>query len=1187
VKYFGTNTIRSLVVAAILIFGSLARAQSGQGSISGTIKDATGSVIPASLITLRNGDTQVERTAQTDAGGFYVFPSVPVGQYEIEIAAAGFKPYKRTGLTINVDTKLQEDISLEVGGPTQKVIVTDTAIRVETADTQIGEVVTGSEIVGVALNGRSYTDLLALQPGVVPMSTQTPDSVVMAGATVAINPSGALNPGNQSISGQREDANGFLVNGGDVKELMNGGTLIIPDLDSISEFRILTDNFDAEYGNYSGGIINVVTKSGTNQLHGSVFEFVRNTALDAKNFFSPSVEPYIQNQFGGTLGGPIKKSKLFFFGDYQGTRTTDGLSTGDIPVPTVSERSGNLLGVASLFETGCNGGPCTVSPCNVAGTCLATQLSNSLSSAVGAPVTVSPGENYYVAGCTTYAQCVFPNGVFPMGAWSSPAQHLLQYIPQPNVGDSIFSTGSEAETVRDDKFSVRFDGGNTRWGQLTVYYFYDNYKVNDPFPREQGGSSVPGFGALNIGKAQLISLGDSKAIGSSGVNEAHVGYMRTYNNVGQPSGAVGQSLASQGFVTGGGTQGIVPLDPSIEGPENMIFNSFVVGEPITNLTQENNAFTVSDDFSKVVGKHTIKAGFQGILDQINIHPDPEFNGGFTFSGSETGSDFVDFLVGAPNLYNQADSQSYYPRHKYIGGYGQDSWQIAPNFTLNYGVRWELMEYWSEKYNQIPTFIPGEQSRVYPTAPVSFVYPGDKGVPNTLVPHRNRFSPRLGLAYSPSKLDGWLGKILGRPRQTSIRAGYGIYHSVIQGNSIAFDEPQPPYGLSYTSPAPPLFATPFTNATGETNTNPFPLTFVPYGASVSHPISNINYSQYLPIAGMTAPPPTNTYPYTEQYFLSIERELSTNTVLQLNYVGSEAHHLLVVYSANPGDPALCLTLPGCGPGGENTTYVTSSGQTVNCTRVALGCDYGNDSYEGSIGNSNYNSFQASLRHTGRGLNLTVGYTYSKSIDQSSSLADVVDPYNFRLTRALSAFNLKQNLVVTYQYTLPLESLFRRSNRLTQGWELSGITRASTGFPVTLSSDDDNSLQGSNPNGVNNRYFDLPDVMPGSLEINHHPANGKPYFNTALFTPNALGTPGDAKRRYFSGPGTFDTDLALLKSVRISEGKAVQLRMEAFNVFNHSQFFGPSSVNGDISSPLFGQVVQASPPRLLQLAAKFTF
>jgi hypothetical protein len=1161
------------------------------GSVSGTVSDLSGAVITKARVTLINTATASQYTAISNDQGFFSFPSLPVGHYNVTIEAPGFNTRKKSDLIIDTDAALKLEATLTVADHTEQVNVEADSeaieVQVDTVATHLGEVVSGREIVSVALNGRSYTDLLALQPGIVPMSTQTPDSVVMAGATVAINPSGALNPGNQSIVGQREDANGFLVNGGDVKELMNGGTLIIPDLDSISEFRILTDNFDAEYGNYSGGIISVVTKSGTNQLHGSAFEFLRNTSLDAKNFFSiDGVEPYRQNQFGGTLGGPIKKNQLFFFSDYQGTRTTEGLSTGLISVPTLADRSGNLLDEASLFETGCNG-PCLVSPCNVVGTCLASQLSNSLSTAVGTPVTVSPGEPFYAAGCTTYTQCVFPNATFPASAWSAPAQNLLQYIPQPNVGSATFSTGSQAETVRDDKLSARLDGGNTRWGQFTAYYFYDNYRVNDPYPTEQGGSSVPGFGALNIGNAQLISLSDAKTIGSASVNEAHVSYMRTFNNVGQPSGGVGQSLASQGFVTGAGTQGIAPLDPTIEGPENMIFNEFVVGEPITNLTQENNTFTLSDNFSKVIGKHTIKAGFQGILDRINVHPNPEFNGGFTFTGSETGSDFVDFLVGAPNLYNQADSQSYYPQHKYIGAFGQDSWQLAPNLTLNYGLRWEPMEYWSEKYNQIPTFIPGEQSAVYPTAPASIVYPTDKGVPNTLVPLRNRFSPRVGVAFSPSHTDGWFGKILGGPRQTSIRAGYGIYYSVIQGNTIAFDEPQPPYGLSYTSPAPPLFATPFTNATGETNTNPFPLTFVPYGATASHPIANINYAQYEPIQGMTAPPPTNTYPYTEQYFLSLERQLSVNTVLQFNYVGSEAHHLLLVYSANPGNPTLCLSLPGCGPGDENTPFVNSLGQTVDCTRVGLSCNFGNDDSEGSIGNSSYNSFQVNLRHRSHGLDFTAGYTYSKSIDQSSSLADVGDPYDFSLTRAISAFNLKHNFVATYDYTLPLERLFRGSNRLTQGWEISGITRVSSGFPVTLSSDDDNSLEGSNPNGVNNRYMDLPDVIPGSLEINHDPANGKPYFNTALFTPNALGTPGDAKRRYFSGPGMFNTDLALLKSVRISEGKSLQLRMEAFNVFNHSQFFGPSAVNGNISSPLFGQVVQAAPPRLLQVAAKFTF
>jgi hypothetical protein len=1181
------------------------------GTISGTVTDQTGAVVPETSVTALNLDTTAQQTTMTNANGFFAFVNLPVGRYEIEIVREGFKPYKRTGLVIDVNAALREDINLTMGEQSEEVVVSDSAVHVETESSQMGEVVAGTEIVAVALNGRSYTDLLSLQPGIVPMSTQTPDSVVMAGATVAIAPSGGLNAGNQSISGQREDANGFLVNGGDVKELMNGGTLIVPDLDSISEFRILTNNFDAEYGNYSGGIVNVVTKTGTNQLHGGAFDFLRNTALDAKNFFDPAVEPYRQNQFGGTLGGPIAKSKIFFFVDYQGTRTTEGLPTGNISVPTNSERLGNLSDLSNLFETGCGGGPCKVSACDVANTCLAAQLSKSLTSATGQPVTVKQDgtEAYYTPGCNSYANCVFPNLTFPMAAWSAPAQKLLPYIPAANSGNSAF-TGSGIETVRDDKASGRIDGQSVRWGQLSAYYFYDNYFVNNPFPKGQGGASVPGFSALNLGTAQLINLGNVKTFGSSSVNEFHLSFMRTYNNVGQPAGGVGPSLASQGFAScpppgSFACQGIFPLSPGIEGIENINFTSlgFVMGTPITNLTQTNDTYTASDDFTRVIGKHAIKVGLQANVNQVNVHPNPEFNGGFTFNGGQTGSDFVDFLVGAPNLYNQADSQAYFPRHKYLGGFGQDSWRLRSNLTLNYGLRWELMQYWSEKYSQIPTFIPGEQSQVYPKAPPGIVYPTDPGVPSTFVPQRNRFAPRLGLAYSPSASKGILRKIIGGPGKTSVRAGYGMFYTVVQGNLLAFDEPQPPYGLSYTGNN-TLFATPFTAAAGESGTNPFPLVFPPLNASASHPNSGIDFSGFLPIQGMTAPRPANTYPYAENYFLSFQRALDANTVLNLSYVGSEGHHLPAVYSSNPGVPALCLALnhagQSCGPGGENpstpyvpTTTFSVGGKTylanvpIQCTRQGLNCSFGNDDYEASIANSNYNSFQATVQHKVKSLVVSLAYTYSKSIDQASSLADILNPYNFGQTRALSAFNLKHNFVATYEYTLPLERLFRKSSRWTQGWEVSGITHASTGFPVTLSMSTDNSLQGSNPNGVNNRYFDLPDVLPGRLNINHHPQNRQPYFNTALFAANAVGTPGDASRRYFSGPGSFNTDLALLKSVALTETKAVQFRLETFNVFNHPQFFGPASVNGNFSSPAFGQVQQAAPPRLMQLALKFTF
>ncbi len=1142
------------------------------GSIGGIVADQSGSVMPGAKLSLTSTAQGIQYKAIADSRGAYSFPTVPVGTYDLALEAPGFKPQKRTGLIVDLNSALRVDLTLEVAGRQDVVTVTEVNnnVAVEAASTQLGEVVTGRSMTAVALNGRSFTDLLALQPGIVPVSTQQPDSIVMAGVTVAIAPSGSLNPGNQSISGQREDANGFMVNGGDVKELMNGGTSIVPDLDSIAEFRILTNNFDAEYGNSSGGIVNVVTRSGSNALHGGTFEFLRNTALDARNFFSPTRSFYRQNQFGGVIGGPIRKNRVFFFGDYQGTRQRQGVDTGLFPVPSLAERSGNFSAAANSL-TGTVGGPY-----------LAGLLAQKLGYAVSA------NEPYYTPGCTSPSTCVFPNAIVPKRAWSEPAKHLLQYIPAPNLGDSTFSTASEGKILRDDKASFRIDANSQRWGMFSVYSYFDDYNLNDPYPTGQGGATVPGFAGLDLGRSALISLANTKAFDAHTVNEFRFSYMRNSNNVGQPSGGVGPSLASQGFVTGAGTPGIAVLAPQIEGIENVRFNSFVIGSPITNLTQANNTFSLSDHLSRIWGNHAIKAGFQASLEQVNVNPDATFNGSFLFSGSETGSDFADFLIGTASSYNQADSGPYYGRHKYAAAFVQDSWRVRPNLTLNFGVRWDLMQYWSEKYNQIPTFHPGEQSQVYPTAPVGLVYPGDRRIPNTLVPQRNRFSPRLGIAWSPG---GGSGK-------TSIRAGYGIFYSVIQGNTIGIDEPQPPYGLSYTSSGRPLFATPFVNsADGTVHVNPFPLTFPPLNASPQRPNSSIDYSPFLPQAGMTSPPPWNTYPYNENYFLSIERQLSKNAVLSLSYVGSQAHHLLVVYSANPGNPALCLALsqpsavapgtPTCGPFGEDTAYIAANGRLFQGTRGPLGSNFANNDYDASIGNSNFNSFQAGLRHSGTRLDLMLAYTFSKSIDQASGLADPVDPFNFRLTRALSAWDLRHSLVATYDYQLPLGRLSPRAGILTRGWSISGITRATTGLPVTISSDGDRSLQGSLPNGVNNRSLDRPDFTPGPLQLHGDPRSGLPYFNSSLFRPNALGTPGTASRRAFSGPGAINFDLALRRFFKFTEGRTIEFRLETFNTLNHAQFFGPASVNGDINSRLFGQIVKAAPPRLTQAALKFTF
>ena len=415
--------------------------------------------------------------------------------------------------------------------------------------------------------------------------------------------------------------------------------------------------------------------------------------------------------------------------------------------------------------------------------------------------------------------------------------------------------------------------------------------------------------------------------------------------------------------------------------------------------------------------------------------------------------------------------------------------------------------------------------------------------------------------------------------------------------MAIDEPQPPYGLSYTSPGEPLFATPFiTAANGAFNGNPFPLVFPSLNTSIKNPNSSYNFGEFEPIAGMTAPTPWNTYPYNENYFFSLERQFGRDTMFSVSYVGSQAHHLLLVYSANPGNPALCLKLsnpanvapgsPTCGPFGEDTTYIAANGQTIQGTRVGLGPNYSNDDYDNSIANSNYNALEATVRYTTAKLAFLIGYTYSKSIDQGSSISDPGNPYNFAATRAISAFDLPQNFVASYQYTLPFER-FGHVKYLTDGWQISGIARISSGFPVTLHSDEDNSLMGSIPNGVNNHSLDLPDYNGEPLDINSNPRNGLPYFNVGAFSENALGTPGNASRRSFFGPGEINFDLALLKSVQFTESKSLQLRIEAFNALNHTNFFGPAAVNGDIDSTLFGTVVNAAPPRLMQVALKFLF
>jgi hypothetical protein len=1177
----------SFVVTALLAITVWAN---DGGSVSGSITDPHGAAVTGAKVTATETATGLAQTRSTDAQGFYSFQSLPVGRYDITVDAAGFRPLKRTGVVLDVDSKVAVDIAVALGDRTETITVSESPTRVETVDTQLGEVITGKQMTAVPLNGRSFTDLLNLQSGVVPVTSLTSDTQQDVGVS-AFSPSGGLNPGTISINGQREFANSFVVNGSDVEEDVNMGTAIVPNLDSIAEFRILTSSFDAEHGEFSGGQISVVTKSGSNSFHGNLFEFLRNTDLDARNFFSPTRGAFRQNQFGATLGGPIRRNKVFFFADYQGTRLTQGIDTGEIAVPSLQDRTGNLSDLASSFTTVDQNGNAV--PTTVSGPYWASQLSQKLGYAVNA------GEPYYFAGCTNASQCVLPNAAIPQSAWSAPAANLLKYIPTPNNANGTFSTSASNETLGDDKGAYRLDGAS-RWGMLSAYYFIDGWSQNNPYPVAQGGANLPGFNALNLGRSQLLALGDTKTFGATAVNEFHFSIMRDSTDLGQPVGGVGTSLASQGFVVGAGTPGIVPLSPETEGVESVNFNNFSIGTNTNQLKQANNTFQWRDGFSKVLGTHTLKIGADFHYDQVNTNPIAQLNGNFIFYGSETGVDFADFLLGIPSQYNQSQLQPFYGRNKYAGIYAQDGWRVTRNLTLNYGLRWDRIEPWYEKYNQLATFAPGQQSQVFPGAPAGILFPTDPGVPRTIAPPGNLdFAPRAGLAYTPTAdANSLLGKILGGPGKTSIRASYGMFYTAIEALSIGISSANAPYGTTYTSPAPPLFATPFiTAANGQNVGQYFPVQLAPLNSTASHPDTTLDWSQFEPISGMPNYAMNNRIPYTEAYTLSIERAFGNNTLLNVGYVGNQAHHLLVLEEANPGNPALCLQLsnpenlaPGqtpCGPFSESNAFVTAAGQTINGTRGPLGPAFGSDTLETTIGNSNFNSLQVTLRHSSGPLQFLAAYTYAKSIDQSSNLGEEVNPLNPSLSRAPSAFDIRHNFVVSYTYQLPTARLLHAKNRWTEGWELSGITRVSSGLPVTLVNYGDNSLLGAEPNGINNYGVDEPDVASGPLNLNHNPRNGQPYFNTSLFSENALGTPGDASRRFFSGPGMINFDMALAKSLRLTESRSLQFRIEGFNVFNHAQFFGPQAVDGNINSATFGQVVSAAPPRLLQAGVKFAF
>jgi len=1161
---------RCSLLALVVLSASIARADI-TGSISGIVTDPSGAVIPGAKVTATAMSTNVQATTVTDAKGFYAFPALSVDQYRITLAQPGFDQFLMSGIVINANSAVRVDIKLTIGKVTNTLEVKSDALQVETQSTQMGEVIEGEKISSMPLNGRSFINLLALQPGVSPY--QGNDDTSGVGASTI---SGDQQNGTQSVNGGRVGSNGFMVNGADAEEGVHNGAAMIPNLDSIAEFRIITNNFNAEYGNYSGGQINVVTKSGTNKFSGNLFEFLRNTDLDAKNYFSSDRGVFIQNQFGGTVGGPIKRDKVFFFADYQGTRQIVGAAQ-NFPVPSAADRTGDLSDQvdALLASDPANGGQ------GVAGNYWAGVLSQRL----GYPV--SDGEPYYTDGCTDPSVCVFPNAVIPQSAWSPAALGTLKYIPQANAG-SFYQTAAFNSHLQDDKAGFRLDT-HTPWGALFGYYFIDKFTTVNPYDQ---GINIPGFADQNTGLTQMYNAGLTTTLSPSAVNDIRIVYLRDVNLTGVPQEGTGVDLASLGFNTPwNATGGIGNINPALNGVPSFFFNNYEFGLAQDTLRQYNNTLQVIDNFTKIAGTHTIQFGIDYHYDQINERNYDDPNGAFGFNGSETGLDFADYLLGAPDNFTQASQQLLDSRAGYYGGYIQDSWRATPSLTLNYGLRYEVMTPWYDTQNKLETVIPGEQSKVFPGAPMGMALPGDPGVSRTLSPIKyTNFAPRVGFAYSPSISDGALQKIFGGPGKSSIRGGYGIFYSSIQDATGFVEVGDAPFGLYYSSPAPPLLESPFIDrSTGHNQGIKFPFTFPPTNVSVRNPDTTFNWVQATPISGSDYFYYKNVIPYVEEFELSLQRQFGTQTVLTASYVGTVGRHLLTFEESNPADPALCLQLSnlGCGPYQEDNVYTLNGGQTVAGTRPTFGINFGSNPYMKTAVSSSYNSLQVSLQHTEKYANFLIGYTWSKSMDNGSTSFDATNPYNPGLSRSLSIFNVPHDLVASYTVQLPFDKFTRKGalmDRIAAGWSISGISTFASGQPVQISESDDRSLTGTfsatidEPSYANNG---------GKLYANRNPRSQTPYFNPDYFVLEPLGQVGNSMRRFFSGPGILNSDLALQKETKIREAQSLLFRAEAFNVFNHAQFNNP---NGNINNSGiggFGYVNSARDPRIMQVALKLQF
>jgi hypothetical protein len=1073
----------------------------GNSVIFGTVTDQSGATVAQADVIATNEATGVVEKVKSNEAGYFIFPDLRPGSYKITGQMAGFQTIEQPGVVIEVERRIRVDLKMQVGEVKQVLEVGATVSTVDTMTSTLKEVVDSARMDDLPLNGRNALSLQGILAGAIQMSQGA------AATGIAVNTNMVF-----SVNGTRASQSAYVLDGGLNMDMYNNVPAAFPNPDALQEFSILQNGYSAVNGRDAGAVVTMVTKSGTNHVHGVLYDFLRNNDFDARNFFSPTVSPLHRNQFGGTVGGPVAvphyngRDRTFFFFAFDATRQRLGQTSSSTVVPTTLERQGNFS------QSFVRGKSITVAP----------------------PDTVTPQNTTGVP---------YPDGIIPASLLDPVAVNFTKaFLPLPNSPGNIYTFNLSVPT-NDNQVVTKIDHSFSNANKLSVRYFWDdNFNLTN--------YTVPAFNGTNNWVTHNVSLNDTHTFTPTLINAATLTVARNafYR--------VPQATNPASWADLGCKPTCQPLAPSSVPTDWILSVNNGLGLAIaTNYNSYMMNYQFVDTVSWTKNNHLLQFGGDMAKVRRNGREYFDTDPSFSFNGLATGPSgygYADFYTGAAvSVYQNSPIASWqYKWTPFL--YAQDDWRVTRRLTLNLGVRWEPYITVRDRYGENTAFRRGQQSTVYPLAPLGYLFPGDKGIEGLgVVPNRYaRFSPRFGFAYDPFG-DG----------KTSIRGGYGIFSDTVQLVTLNSNPTSQPFSYGLTT-----FNVQLSNPYGR---NPQVLqTLQNYqGATATTPQQRATKAFYLPLTMMSMDP-NFTSAYVQQWNINLQREVWRKFVITAAYVGNKATHLHINQQINPG-----LYIPN-----QSTTG------NVDSRRIYQG--YQTIESIQSSANSSYHALQVNWnRRFEGGFTVLGSYVFSKAIDVASTdgnsgLANQAsDPFNWNKDRGLANFNVRRRFVTSFIWELPL---FRRSKGLQRailgGWSMNGILTLQTGIPFTPVAGVDRSFSGVG--------LDHADVLGPVAVYNGQSVNSKVarYFDTTAFAQPALGTFGSGGRNILTGPGLENVDAGLFKEARLDEHRRFEIRWEAFNSLNRPNFQNP---NATLSSANFGRILAARDPRIMQLAAKFYF